>query len=229
MINMNPPDWRRLFVKLLVYHVSLILGLLSLLYFFPALEPYVPVGGLEDITSSVTFEEVVSTYRDETHKDHVFRGVLRLVNALLMSLAIMLTLATMLPISWVYRATHTPNTKDSTVLETLFALPVVITAVVLIIQNSIALAFGLAGIVAGIQYRNRLTRSVDAAYLFAAIAIGIASGIEAAGVGLMTSMWFCLTIVGLRMFNITGHDNVPEATAQENPADRSEHPIDETE
>lgn len=204
----NSLDWRRLFFKLLAYHSALILSLLGLLYFFPSLEPYIPVGGLEEISTRLTFDEVVSTYRQDlpSEGEGAFRGVLRLVSALLMSLTIMLTLAAMLPISWVYRATHTADAKDRTIVETLFVLPVVITAVVMIIQNSIALAFGLAGIVAGVQYRNRLPRSIDAAYLFAAIAIGIASGIEAVGVGLMVSMWFCLTIVGLRLFNITGSE-----------------------
>lgn len=198
--------WRRLFFKVLFYYLALILLLLVPLYFFPALEPYIPVGGLDDIASKVTFREVATAYQAEGPADEVFRGVVRLVSALLMSFAIFMTLATMWPISWVYRATHTENTKDRTVLETLFALPVVVTAVVLVIQHSIPLAFGLAGIVAGIQYRNRLARSVDAVYLFAAISVGIASGIEAVGVGLMMSMWLCLTIVGLRMFNLTHND-----------------------
>lgn len=111
-------DWRRLFIHVLLYYLVLLLGLLGLLFFVPALEPYLPVGGMDALTGGTTFEEVVSTYREVASSEKVFRGVYRL----------------------------------------------------LIIQNSIALAFGLAGIVAGVQYRNRLALSVDAAYLFAALA-----------------------------------------------------------
>lgn len=122
--------------------------------------------------------------------------------------------------SGVYRATHGPGSgdkkKDKTVLETLVVLPIIITAIVLVIQNSIALAFGLAGIVAGVQYRNRLALSIDAAYLFAAIAIGIASGIEAAGIGIVMSFWFCLTIVGLKLLRVT--DDTQVDTAREDSA-----------
>ncbi|MEM8769166.1 MAG: DUF4956 domain-containing protein, partial [Pseudomonadota bacterium] len=150
------------------------------------------------------FEEVVNTYREEASSETAFRGVYRLLEALLMSLAIALTLLIMVPIVWVFKASHLDlkdKKKDGTVLETLVVLPVIITSIVLIIQNSIALAFGLAGIVAGVQYRNRLALSVDAAYLFVAIAVGIASGIEAVGIGMITGMWFCLTLIGVKLLN----------------------------
>lgn len=199
-------DWRRLFVHVLLYYLVLLLGLLGLLFFVPALEPYLPVGGMDALTGGTTFEEVVSTYREVASSEKVFRGVYRLLEAVLMSVAIGLTLLTMIPIVWVYRATHGARRKkkdDRTVIESLVVLPVIITAIVLIIQNSIALAFGLAGIVAGVQYRNRLALSVDAAYLFAAIAVGLASGVEAVGVGIVMSMWFCLVVISLRMWGIT--------------------------
>lgn len=198
--------WQRLFFRVLFYYLGLLFGLVALLYFFPALEAYVPVGGLGQLNNAAEFEEVVSTYREEASSEGIFRGVYRLLEAVVMSLAIAFTLVTMIPIVWVFNATHrNPETKikDRTVLETIFVLPIVITAIVLIIQNSIALAFGLAGIVAGVQYRNRLALSVDAAYLFAAIAIGIASGINAVGIGIVMSMWFCLTLIGLRLWNVS--------------------------
>lgn len=198
--------WRWLFLRVLFYYLILLLGLVVLLFYVPALEAYLPVGGLDRFTSGPTFDEVVSTYRDSASSEAAFQGVYRLLEAMLMSIAIALTLLTMVPVVWVYRATHGADKKkkdDRTVVETLVVLPVIITAIVLIIQNSIALAFGLAGIVAGVQYRNRLALSVDAAYLFAAIAVGIASGIEAVGVGMVMSMWFCLTVVGLRMWGST--------------------------
>ena len=194
--------WKKLFIKVLAYYVALLAGLGVVLYLFPALEAYVPVGGLEAFSSANTLDEVVSTLREQSSSDTVFRGVYRLVEALVMSISIGLTLLTMWPVVWVFRATREADgskKSDATVMETLVVLPIIITAVVLIIQNSIALAFGLAGIVAGVQYRNRLARSIDAAYLFAAIAVGIASGIEAVGVGIMMCMWFCLTIIGMRI------------------------------
>jgi hypothetical protein len=198
--------WQRLFFRVLFYYLVLLFGLVAVLYFFPVLEAYVPVGGLGQLDNSGMFEEVVSTYRAEASSEGMFRGVYRLLEAVVMSVAIAFTLVTMIPVVWVFKATHqdpATKAKDRTVLETIFVLPVVITAIVLIIQNSIALAFGLAGIVAGVQYRNRLALSVDAAYLFAAIAIGLASGIQAVGIGIVMSMWFCLTLIGMKLWNVS--------------------------
>ena len=209
---MDKRGWQRLFVQVLAYYLVLLLGMVALLYFVPGLEPYLPVGGLDKFASGPSFDEVVSTYRAEVQDDKVFRGVYRMVEAVLMSVAIGLTLLIMVPITWVHRASQigvSDKKKDRTVLETLVVLPVIITAIVLIIQNSIALAFGLAGIVAGVQYRNRLALSVDAAYLFAAIAIGLASGIKAVGIGMITGMWFCLTLITLRILGVSGPSASP--------------------
>lgn len=208
---MDKRGWKRLFVKVLAYYLALLAGLVGLLYFVPGLEPYLPVGGLEQFSSVPSFEEVVSTYREEASSEQAFRGVYRLLEAVLMSVAIGLTLLIMVPIVWVFRAAQIgvdSKKKDRTVIETLVVLPVIITAVVLIIQNSIALAFGLAGIVAGVQYRNRLALSVDAAYLFVAIAIGLASGIQAVGVGMVTAMWFSLTIVVMKFLGISEQEKL---------------------
>ena len=201
--DMNKKDWQRLFVRVLAYYLALLLGLVGVLFFFPNLEPYLPVGGLDRFSSAPTIDEVVSTYREVVGSEAVFRGVYRLMEAVLMSISIGLTILIMIPVTWVFRATNLDRKKDRTVLETLMVLPVIITAIVLIIQNSIALAFGLAGIVAGVQYRNRLAFPVNAAYLFAAIAVGLASGIEAVGIGLIMAMWFCLTLITLRIMGVT--------------------------
>ena len=218
--NVERRFWQRLLGRVVAYYLALLFGLLTLLYVFPGLEPYLPVGGLERFDDSATFEEVISTYREEVQSADLFRGVYRLMEALLMSVSIGLTLLTMVPIVWTYRASYARSDakkKDVTVLETLVVLPVVITAIVLIIQNSIALAFGLAGIVAGVQYRNRLALSVDAAYLFAAIAIGIASGIEALGIAIIMSMWFCVTIIGMKLWR----EPAPERAVQAENSDGS--------
>jgi hypothetical protein len=199
---MDKRGWQRLGAKVLAYYLLLIFGMLGLLYFFPVLEPYLPVGGLDRFTDTPSFDEVVSTYRETVDSDKVFRGVYRMMEAVLMSIAIGMTLLVMVPITWIYRASQvgvSAKKKDQTVLETLLVLPVIITSVVLIIQNSVALAFGLAGIVAGVQYRNRLAFSVDAAYLFVAIAIGLASGIEAVGIGVITGLWFCMTLIVVKI------------------------------
>ena len=66
---------------------------------------------------------------------------------------------------------------------------------VAIVQNSVALAFSLAGIVAGVSYRTRLKDSADALFIFAAIGVGLAAGTLAIGIGLVMSMFFSYTVL----------------------------------
>lgn len=186
---------RSLLAEMVLYHLAGIALLVLLLFLVPGSEPYLPVGGAIDMDfRTSTFEEVVETYRGGL-EDRAYEGVARLAAALMVSIALLATTLVMWPISRVYLATHGRRSPDRSVYETLFLLPIVITVVVLLIKNSLALAFGLAGIVAGVQYRNRLKRPSDAAYVFAAIAVGISSGARAMGIALVMSLWFCVAVV----------------------------------
>ena len=57
-------------------------------------------------------------------------------------------------------------------------------------QNSLALAFSLAGIVAGVRFRLTLDDTLDASYIFVAIAVGLAAGIEALEIGIVLTIFF---------------------------------------
>ena len=69
-------------------------------------------------------------------------------------------------------------------------LPVVVTGISMIVLNSLALAFSLAGIVAAVRFRFALKQPSDAMYIFVAIAIGLGSGIGALGVATVISFVF---------------------------------------
>ena len=66
----------------------------------------------------------------------------------------------------------------------------VVAGIVMIIQNSLALAFSLAGIVAGVRFRLTLDDSLDAIYIFVAIGAGLAAGIEALEITVVVSVIF---------------------------------------
>ncbi len=71
-------------------------------------------------------------------------------------------------------------------------LPIVVTGIAMIVVNSIALAFSLAGVVAAVRFRFSLNQPSDAMYIFVAIAIGLGSGIGALGVSAVISFTFVL-------------------------------------
>jgi hypothetical protein len=71
-------------------------------------------------------------------------------------------------------------------------LPIVVTGIAMIVVNSIALAFSLAGVVAAVRFRFTLNQPSDAMYIFVAIGLGLGAGIGALGVAAVISFTFVL-------------------------------------
>jgi hypothetical protein len=101
------------------------------------------------------------------------------------------SVALVFPLVFVYLRTRTRAKFDHSLLQTVIVLPLAVSAVLMLVRNSLALAFSLAGVVAAIRFRNNLKESRDAAYIFTAIAIGFAAGIGQLGIGVILSMLFC--------------------------------------
>jgi hypothetical protein len=101
------------------------------------------------------------------------------------------------PVAWVYTFTHERRGYRQSVVHTLVLLPVVVAGVVVLVKDSLALAFSLAGIVAAVRFRNTLEDSKDAVYIFLATGIGLAAGVNvlvAAAIsvlfnGIILSLW----------------------------------------
>jgi hypothetical protein len=75
-------------------------------------------------------------------------------------------------------------------VQTIIIMPIVVTGISMIVLNSLALAFSLAGIVAAVRFRFTLDQPSHAMYIFVAISIGLGAGIGALGVALVISMAF---------------------------------------
>ncbi len=100
------------------------------------------------------------------------------------------TIALMLPVAWICALTRSKQGYRQSLVQTLMVLPVVVAGVISIVRNSVALAFGLAGIVAAVSFRNRLEDAKDAVYIFLAIAVGVACGVQAVDIALALSIIF---------------------------------------
>jgi len=105
------------------------------------------------------------------------------------------TLVLMLPVSWVYMSTRPSQTHNQSVAQTLLFLPLVVAGIVLIVQNSLALAFSLAGVVAAVRYRTTLRDSRDVVFIFLAIAVGFAAGVETLIVATLVSVIFNFLLI----------------------------------
>ena len=152
---------------------------------YPGLSEYVPVGRIGELASSnmETFEPVYTMVDRNLLSPSV---PLRLLFAATGS-AIMTV-----PISWVYFITSRARRIDQSFLQTIMILPIVVTGIAMIVVNSLALAFSLAGVVAAVRFRFTLNQPSDAMYIFVAIGIGLGSGIGALGVAAVISFTFVI-------------------------------------
>ena len=168
---------------IMVYYAFWTAVAIVLLRRYPGLSEYLPLAGLDELaaTDPGTFEPVYT--RAE-------RTVLAPTAPLRLLLSCIGSAILAVPISWVYFITSRARRIDQSFLQTIMILPIVVTGIAMIVVNSIALAFSLAGIVAAVRFRFTLNQPSDAMYIFVAIAIGLGAGIGALGVAAVISFTF---------------------------------------
>lgn len=118
------------------------------------------------------------------------------------AVAMLGALALMCPIAYVYMRTKPKARYDASLVQTVIVLPVVIAGVVLIVRDSVALAFSLAGIVAAVRFRNTLKDTKDATYIFLAIAVGLAAGVQSLSVGFVVTVIYLGVVLVLWRYDI---------------------------
>ena len=117
--------------------------------------------------------------------------------ALVGAISMLGALAIMIPVTWIYTLTRRHRGYEETVVHALLILPVAVTGIVMIVRSSVALAFSLAGIVAAVRFRTTLDDTKDAVYIFLAIGVGIASGVQALGLAFVLSVIFNGVVLAL--------------------------------
>jgi len=145
---------------------------------------YFPAGGVAELAHiGGDFEPVYSGIEERIYSDV---GPIRLL------LASFGAIILAVPVSWVYFITSRTKVIDQSFLTTIMILPVVVAGISMIVLNSIALAFSLAGVVAAVRFRFTLRQPSDAMYIFVAIGIGLGSGIGALGIAAVISFAFVI-------------------------------------
>lgn len=171
-------------VTLITLYYAIFIGLFALLLIkFPATRDFFPIGGIGDLAGRNvdSFEPVYSSMDDTVLAPYgPFRLALASIGAALL----------IVPVSWVYFITSRSKKVDQSFVQTIVIMPIVVTGISMIVLNSLALAFSLAGIVAAVRFRFTLDQPAHAMYIFVAISIGLGSGIGALGVATVISMAF---------------------------------------
>jgi hypothetical protein len=111
--------------------------------------------------------------------------------------ALVAALAMALPVGWTYSMARRRKGYEQSMVHTLILLPVAVAGMVMLIQNSLALAFSLAGIVAVLRFRNTLEDAKDGVYVFICVGIGMSAAVGALAIGLVTSVVFNASVLTL--------------------------------
>ncbi|MEM6536853.1 MAG: DUF4956 domain-containing protein [Pseudomonadota bacterium] len=183
-------DQRKLLVRLIarisLYYVGVCVCAAAFLLLFPGMVELLPVGGIVDYrpTPFLGPSEPVTTAPLHSPPEVWIR------EATSLALAMVITLIAMIPVSWLYKAIHEGQDYDHSIDETALVMPAVVAGVVTVAQHSLALAFSLAGIVAGVRFRRALSDTFDTLFIFVAIGVGLAAGVAAIEIAVVITVFF---------------------------------------
>lgn len=182
----------KLLLEITIYYLAIGLAVFIAIKVWPDLRNYLPIGGVEQLISQPTknplhASEAVRAAHIENFGQSVFWLVVAIIAAILVSL----------PISWTYMAVRGGKDYDQSLVDTIIVLPMVVTGIVIIVQNSLALAFSLAGIAGAVRFRNSLKSSGDALFILLAVGVGLSAGIGAIELAAVISIFFNYTFACL--------------------------------
>lgn len=183
----------RPFRRLLAYYLVLATIVGTSAYFIPYVDQVI---GSAELDKGVSSSQMLTDGLQPEKPPSVDSVVSPRVALTLSTLIILLgVLALMLPVSWVYMSTRYSKGHDQKIAQTLIFLPLVVAGIVLVVQNSLALAFSLAGVVAAVRFRTTLRDSRDVVFIFLAIAVGFAAGVQTLIVAAIVSIVFNFVLI----------------------------------
>jgi hypothetical protein len=137
-------------------------------------------------------------------------GELTLVTLLILIGTILL----MTPVTWVYMSARSVPGHSQGIVQTLIILPLVVAGIIIVVQNSLALAFSLAGVVGAVRFRTTLRDTRDLVFIFLSIAVGFAAGVQSLAVGAIVSIVFNLVILLTWRYDYGRNVLTPTAASQ---------------
>jgi len=191
----------RLFLRLNVFYGVLALSVWGGYQLVPDLHRYLPLGVVETLFNQDRPSDIGGIVIHASNVTDEVGGLLWLVMAILGSVGLMI------PVSWTYMAVRSKAKMDQSLLETILVLPIAVTGIVLIVHNSLALAFSLAGVVAGVRYRYALKSTADSLFIFMAVGVGLSSGVGMLLVAAVMTAIFNYTFLILWELNYGGYDD----------------------
>ena len=183
------------FRRLAAYYTAVALVFLLLYKFFPAIDTVMSGDRLVQLAKTPSFlQDGLTTGQVQAPPASIQSRVEFAASTVFVFVS---TLVLMLPVSWVYMSARWGRGYNQSVVQALIVLPMIVAGVVLIVRNSLALAFSLAGIVAAVRFRANMSDTRDIVYIFLAIVVGFAAGVQVIMVALLLTILFNFVLVAL--------------------------------
>lgn len=103
--------------------------------------------------------------------------------------------------AWIYRRTHKGLSYSQSFTLTILFITVIVSVVMMVIGGSLARAFALVGALSIIRFRTVVKDTKDTAYVFAALAVGMAAGTSNYFLALTASVLIGLLALLTHRFN----------------------------
>jgi hypothetical protein len=199
--------------RLVAYYAIVAVVVAILAYFFPGEIARIAAKGLGDVPDGPT---VLTDALASSPTASVSFGPGTLLDVTLTTILILIgALVLILPVTWVYMSARPSGGQhNQNVVQTLIFLPIVVAGIVFIVQNSLALAFSLAGVVGAVRFRTTLRDSRDLVYVFLSIVVGFAAGVQSLAVGAVISVVFNFVLIITWHYDYGRNMLMPTAAAQ---------------
>ena len=200
--------------RLTAYYAILAVVVVLLYYFFPGAIRGIAEKGLGEVAEGPTVLTDALSGAAGGQTGGVF-GAGTLGSLAVNTLMILFgTLALMLPVTWVYMSARPAIGHNQAVVQTLIILPIVVAGIVYIVQNSLALAFSLTGVIGAVRFRSNLRDTRDLVYIFLSIVVGFAAGVQSMVVGVIVSVVFNYVMLITWRYDYGRNVLTPTASAQ---------------
>ncbi len=199
--------------RLAAYYALLAIAGLVVFHFFPVLDGLLTGDRLQHLAkapAALLRDSISAAQSQAPPADLVARATFGLSTAFIL----LSTLALMLPVTWVYMSARSAQGHNQSVVQVLIVLPMIVAGVVLIVSNSLALAFSLGGVVAAVRFRTNMSDSRDIVFIFLAIAVGFAAGVQDITIALTLSFIFNFVLVFIWRYDFGRTMLEPTASSQ---------------
>jgi hypothetical protein len=94
-------------------------------------------------------------------------------------------------IAWTYIATHRGLSYSRAFVNSIVVIPMVVTVVMMVLNNNLVTAFGLMAVFAVVRFRNVLRDTLDTSYVLSVLVVGMACGTQRFSLAVIATLTLC--------------------------------------